>query len=71
LLTVFRRSARAPEPCSSLEVTAKEIGRISLAEALDVTLLIARKDPGRHHPSAARACRRRWLRRYLEESDAT
>jgi hypothetical protein len=46
------------------EATAKEIGRISLAEALDLTLLIARKDPRRHPRVAAR-----WLRRYLDEYD--
>jgi hypothetical protein len=30
------------------EATAREIGRISLAEALESTVLIARKEPGRH-----------------------
>lgn len=44
------------------EATAKEIGRISLAEALELTLLIAREDPRRHPRVAAR-----WLRRYLDE----
>jgi hypothetical protein len=44
------------------EATAKEIGRISLVEALELTLLIARKDPRRHPRVAAR-----WLLRYLEE----
>jgi hypothetical protein len=45
------------------EATAKEIGRLSLDEALELTILIARKDPRRHPRVAAR-----WLRRYLEES---
>jgi hypothetical protein len=45
------------------EATAKEIGRLSLDEALELTLLIARKDPRRHPRVAAR-----WLRRYLDES---
>jgi selenocysteine lyase/cysteine desulfurase len=56
----------APEPCSSLEVTAKEIGRINLGEALELTLLIARKEPHRHPRVAAR-----WLLRYLEEHPET
>jgi len=41
---------------------AKELPWISLAEALDLTLLIACKDPRRHPRVAAR-----WLLRYLEE----
>jgi hypothetical protein len=45
---------------------AKELPRISL-DALELTLLIARKDPRRHPRVAAR-----WLLRYLEEhSEAT
>jgi hypothetical protein len=44
------------------EATAKEIGRLGLAEALELTILIARKDPRRHPRVAAR-----WLLRYLEE----
>jgi hypothetical protein len=39
------------------------VGRTSLAEALELTMLIARKDPRRHPRVAAR-----WLLRYLEES---
>jgi hypothetical protein len=39
------------------------MGRLSLAEALELTLLIAREDPRRHPRVAAR-----WLRRYLDES---
>jgi hypothetical protein len=45
------------------EATAKEIGRLSLAEALELTLLIAREDPRRHPRVAAR-----WLRLFLDES---
>jgi hypothetical protein len=48
------------------EATAREVGRISLAEALELTLRIARKEPRRHPRVAAR-----WLRRYLEEHPAT
>jgi hypothetical protein len=40
----------------------REVGRISLAEALELTILIARERPGRHPRVAAR-----WLQRYLEE----
>jgi hypothetical protein len=43
---------------------ANEIGRVSLAEALELTLLIARKDPRRRVAA-------RWLRRYLEEHSET
>jgi hypothetical protein len=48
------------------EATAKEVGQISLAEALELTILIARKEPHRHPRVAAR-----WLFRYLEERDGT
>lgn len=46
------------------ETTAREIGRISLVEALQLTALIAQKDPRRHARVAAR-----WLFRYLEEHE--
>jgi hypothetical protein len=46
------------------EMTAKELPRLGLADALELTLLIARKDPRRHPRVAAR-----WLLRYLEEDD--
>jgi hypothetical protein len=45
------------------EATAKELPRLRLADALELTILIARKDPRRHPRVAAR-----WLR-YLEEDD--
>jgi hypothetical protein len=46
---------------------AKELPRLSLVDALELTLLIARKDPRRHQRAAAR-----WLQRFLEEHpDAT
>ena len=48
------------------EGMARELGRISLADALELTALVARKDPRRHPRVAAR-----WLQRYLEECDAT
>jgi hypothetical protein len=64
--TVFRRALQH-ENLVVAEATAKEVGRVSLAEALELTVLIARKDPRRHPRVAAR-----WLTRYLEEvADAT
>jgi hypothetical protein len=60
---VFRRALERRNLVVA-ETTAKEIGRISLTEALELTLLIARKDPRRHPRVAAR-----WLLRYLEERD--
>jgi hypothetical protein len=44
-------------------VTARELGEISLAEALQLVCLIALKDPRRHGRAGAR-----WLRRFLEQS---
>jgi hypothetical protein len=44
------------------EVTAREIGRITLAEALELTILIARRDPRRHQRVAVH-----WLQRYIDE----
>jgi hypothetical protein len=45
------------------ETTAREIGNISLVEALELTALIARKDPRRHGRAATH-----WLRLYVEHS---
>jgi hypothetical protein len=45
-------------------MTAKELPRLGLADALELTILIARKEPRRHPRVAAR-----WLLRYLEEDD--
>ena len=47
------------------EATAKELFRLNLTDALELTLLVARKDPRRHPRVAAR-----WLWRYLEEDPA-
>jgi hypothetical protein len=44
---------------------AKELPQVSLGDALELTFLIARKDPRRHPRAAAR-----WLRLYLEEHPA-
>jgi hypothetical protein len=45
------------------EVTAREIGRVTIAEALELTALVARKQPERFSRFAAR-----WLCLYLEEN---
>jgi hypothetical protein len=41
---------------------ARDLPQLSLADALELTVLVARKDPRRHPRVAAR-----WLLRYLEE----
>jgi hypothetical protein len=46
------------------EATAKELPRLGVADALELTILIARKASRRHPRVAAR-----WLLRYLEEVD--
>jgi hypothetical protein len=46
------------------EVTAREIGRVTIAEALELTALVARKQPERHGRFAAR-----WLCLFLEEHE--
>jgi hypothetical protein len=46
------------------EVTAREIGRVTIAEALELTALVARKQPERYGRFAAR-----WLCLYLELAD--
>ena len=44
---------------------ARELPQLSLEDALELTLLVARKDPRRHPRVAAR-----WLLRYLEDDPA-
>lgn len=61
--TVFKRALQH-ENLLVAEATAREIGKVSLVEALELTLLIAKKEPHRHPRVAAR-----WLLRYLEEDD--
>jgi hypothetical protein len=46
------------------EATARELGRISLEEALALTALVAEKEPERRSRFAVR-----WLRRLLEEDE--
>jgi hypothetical protein len=45
---------------------ARELGRLSLPEALELTILIARKEPRRLQRVAVR-----WLERYLQECEPT
>jgi hypothetical protein len=47
------------------EATAKEIGRVSLVEALELTILVAQKEPQRLRRVGVRR-----LQRYLEEHEA-
>jgi len=44
---------------------ARDLPHLSLIDALELTLLVARKDPRRHQRVAAR-----WLQRFLEEDPA-
>jgi hypothetical protein len=46
------------------EVTAREIGRVTISEALELTALVARKQPERYGRFAAR-----WLCLWLEEHE--
>jgi len=48
------------------EGMARELGRISLSEALELTILIARKEPQRLPKVGVR-----WLERYLHEREPT
>lgn len=48
------------------EATARELGRITLVEALELTILIAQKEPKRVPRVAVR-----WLERYIQECEPT
>jgi hypothetical protein len=61
--TIFRRALEHGNLLGA-EATAKELPRLGLADALELTLLIVRTAPRRHPRVAAR-----WLLRYLEEDD--
>ncbi len=61
--TSFRR-ALEHDNLVLAEVTAREIGRVTIAEALELTALVARKQPERYGRFAAR-----WLCLYLEEHE--
>jgi hypothetical protein len=61
--TIFKR-ALEHDNLVLAEVTAREIGRVTIAEALELTALVARKQPDRYGRYAAR-----WLCLYLEEHE--
>jgi hypothetical protein len=62
--TIFPESLGARD-LTGAEATAKELPRLGLVDALELTILIARKNPRRHPPVAAR-----WLQLYVEENPA-
>jgi len=61
--TIFRRALERGNLVLA-EVTAREIGRVTIAEALELTALVARKQPERYGRFAAH-----WLCLYLEEHE--
>ena len=61
--TIFRRTLEHDNLVLA-EVTVREIGRVTIAEALELTALVARKQPHRYGRFAAR-----WLCLYLEEHE--
>jgi hypothetical protein len=63
--TIFRRALERGNLVLA-EVTAREIGRVTIAEALELTALVARKQPDRYGRFAAR-----WLCLFLEEHERT
>ncbi|MDP9223206.1 MAG: hypothetical protein M3P18_05020 [Actinomycetota bacterium] len=62
--TVFRRALQNGNLLLA-EITACEVGKVDLHEALELTALIAKNDATRSRRVATR-----WLRRWLEETDA-
>jgi hypothetical protein len=61
--TIFRRALERKNLLVA-QATAKELPPLNFTDALELTILIARKDPRRHPRVAAR-----WLLRYVEECD--
>jgi hypothetical protein len=61
---VFNRAIQRGN-LAAAESSAREMGRVSLQEALELVALIAFKDPRRHGRAGAR-----WIRRYLEENES-
>jgi hypothetical protein len=57
----FQRALKRRNVLMAL-AAAKDLPPLSLADALELTILVARKEPRRHPRTAAR-----WLLRYLEE----
>jgi hypothetical protein len=62
--TIFRRAIEHGNLLIA-ETTVRELGVVSLSEALELTALVAQNDRARGERYAAR-----WLHRYLEERDA-
>jgi hypothetical protein len=60
-LAIFRRALQRGN-LTVAEAVSKELPPLDLADALELTILIACKDPRRHPRVAAR-----WLLRYLED----
>ena len=60
---IFRRALERGN-LTVAEAVSRELPPLDLTDALELTILIARKDPRRHPRIAAR-----WLLRYLEECD--
>jgi hypothetical protein len=58
---IFKRAVQRRHVLAAV-AAAKELRQLSLSDALDLTMLVARKDPKRHDRMAAR-----WLLRLLEE----
>ena len=61
---MFKRAVQQRSVLAAV-AAAKDLPQLSLTDALDLTMLVARKDPRRHHRMAAR-----WLLRLLEEHPA-
>jgi hypothetical protein len=59
--SIFKKALQRGNAVAA-EAAARELPQLSLVDALELTLLIARKDPRRHQRVAAR-----WLLRFLEE----
>jgi hypothetical protein len=62
--SIFKRAIQRRNVVAAVSA-ARELPQLSLLDALELTLLVARKDPRRHPRVAAR-----WLQRYLEEDPA-
>lgn len=59
--SIFKRAIQHRNVVAAV-AAARDLPQLSLLDALDLTMLVARKDPARHPRTAAR-----WLLRYLEE----
>jgi hypothetical protein len=58
---IFKRAIQRRNVMAAV-AAARDLPQLSLGDALDLTMLVARKDPARHPRLAAR-----WLLRFLEE----